>query len=277
MPTRDELHEELDGDLLRMQHSTNLVNVPTRVLADHRYNDNPIPLHISGVREMNKSLFEMLGDAESVDEAAGAFENYMHAMFGLEPELKDQRGGPRRYRSSYLRLLQGWGYDANSPEGAVVKGWAESRFGLLPTFHKEPITRIASQAWASYITEKMSARFHNNAIYVQLDMLYEFAQWQQARYGDGSERITLYRGVNDFAEHPVIEQIDKRNAVIALNSVLSFTDDRDVADCFGDSIITVEVPRSKILFFKALMRQNPLKGESEYLVIGGDYRVSISR
>ena len=36
------------------------------------------------------------------------------------------------------------------------------------------------------------------------------------------------------------------------------------------------MPLPKILFFNDLLRHHPLRGEAEYLVIGGDYRVKMS-
>lgn len=180
----------------------------------------------------------------------------------------------RRFRSSYLRLLKGWGYDANSPEGAVLKGWVESRFGLFPTFHKEVIERVSGPGWATYIEEKMSSRFHNNAIYTQLDMLFEFCQWALERFAaPGKAHLTLYRGTNSFDEHQIVERLDKRTVVMRINNLASFSSDRDVAGCFGDVIITAKVPVTKIAFFNTLLPVHPLKGEGEYLVIGGDYRV----
>ena len=44
-------------------HSTNLVGVPTELIASASFNEHPLPLHLSGVREMNRSLFEMLAQA----------------------------------------------------------------------------------------------------------------------------------------------------------------------------------------------------------------------
>ena len=73
-------------------HSTNLVGLPTRLLASREFNDNPQPLHISGVREMNRSLFEMLSQSDDLPDASEAFHCYMTAMFGGEPE---QRGKQR--------------------------------------------------------------------------------------------------------------------------------------------------------------------------------------
>ncbi len=257
-------------------HSTNLVGLPTGLLASPDFNDYPVPLRIAGVREMNGSLFEMLAEAPDAGEAAVAFDMYMAAAFDLDPEQHDgrDRGPGRRFRSSYLRLLKGWGYDANSPEGAVLKGWVESRFGLFPTFHKRPMGRLMSDAWMVYVSEKMSSRFHNNSILSQLDILFEYCQWALARFHMvGRRNVVLYRGMNDFDEHQVVERLGRDRFVVRLNNLVSFSSDRGVADCFGDYIVEARVPTAKILFFNTLLPNHPLKGEGEYLVIGGDYRV----
>jgi NAD+---dinitrogen-reductase ADP-D-ribosyltransferase len=257
-------------------HSTNLVGRPTDYLASCGFNDHPAPLNIWGVREMNRTLFEMLEQATDLDEAGEAFSCYMIAMFGIDPEQREERAtGRRRYFSSFLRLLKGWGFDSNGPEGAVLKGWVESRFGICPTFHKEIIDRVSSRAWATYVEEKMSSRFHNNAIYVQLDLLFEFCQWAMQRFAFPSQtHLMLYRGINSFDEHPIVERIDKRTVIVRLNNLISFSSDRSSADCFGDTILTAQVPLAKIMFFNGLLSTHPLKGEGEYLAIGGDYRVT---
>lgn len=261
-------------------HSTNLVGLPTHFLASCDFNDQPLPLHISGVREMNGSLFEMLRQASDLPDAGGAFLCYMMAMFGLDPEQREgggRRAPGRRYRSSFLRLLKGWGYDSNGPEGAVLKGWVESRFGIFPTYHKDPIRRISSGAWTLYVEEKMSSRFHNNAIWAQLDLVYEFCQWALAHVvTPGQTHLTLYRGVNGFDEHQIQERLDRRTVVMRLNNLASFSSDREVACCFGDIILTARVPLAKLVFFNTLLAMHPLNGEAEYLVIGGDYRVTAS-
>jgi NAD+--dinitrogen-reductase ADP-D-ribosyltransferase len=271
---------EFDADEPQRGHSTNLVGIPTGLLASAPFNDFPVPLHIAGVREMNSSLFEMLDQADCPAEAALAFEQYMAAVFGIDPEQRERRrigdnsAGVRQFRSSYYRLLRGWGYDSSSPEGAVLKGWVESRFGLFPTFHKERLARYPSPPWMTYVEEKMSSRFHNNTIYCQLDLLYEFSQWALARlFSVGRRHVAVYRGVNDYAEHQIVERIDKRIAVLRLNNLVSFSSDRNIAGCFGDIILEARVPVVKILFFNTLLPRHALKGEGEYLVIGGDYRV----
>jgi len=58
---------------------------------------------------------------------------------------------------------------------------------------------------------------------------------------------------------------------VRLNSLLSFTSERELAESFGDTILEVEVPTVKILFFNNLLPKHALKGEGEYVAIGGDY------
>lgn len=266
-------------------HSTNLVGLPSGLLSSPVFNDHPVELHIADVRETNRQLFEMLGLSEGMADAADAFYKYMAAVFGADPEqqvdeeeAKSRRGWARPYRFSFLRLLIGWGYDSSSPEGAVLKGWVESRFGLAPTFHKQAIASFDSPAWSVYEEQRMASDFHRNAIHSQLDLLYEYCQWALLRHvAPERSHLTLYRGVTSFDEHPVIERTGRESAVVRLNNLTSFTTERDVADCFGDTILTVEAPAVKVLFFNALLPFYPLKGEGEFLVIGGDYRVKISR
>ena len=259
-------------------HSTNLLGRPSEWVASCAFNDNPVPLQIWGVVEMNRSLFDMLAQAQDLREAGDAFTCYMMAMFGIDPEqcvTARPGGGRRRYRSSFLRLIKGWGFDSNGPEGAVLKGWVESRFGICPTFHKAVIDHTSCRAWAAYIEEKMSSRFHNNAIYAQLDLLFEFCQWAIQRFAYPRQtHLTLFRGINAFDEHWIVERSGKRTAVIRLNNLISFSSDRSVACCFGDAILTARVPVCKILFFNGLLSSDPLQGEGEYLAVGGEYRVT---
>lgn len=253
--------------------SSNLVGVPTGLLSSASFNEFPLPLSIRGVREAHADLFDELSLCNSLDKAQRVFGNYMDRLF----ELSMPRSGARRFHASYLRLLKDWGFDSNSPAGAVLKGWAESRFGLFPTFHKKPIRRFNSPAWIVYVEEKMSSRFNNNNIYTQLDVLYEFSQWVLRRFvATGKKHLTLYRGTNDLRDQQLVQQIDPRTAIVRLNNLASFTSQRDIADEFGDTIIEVEVPVVKILFFNELRSPCLLRGEAEYLVIGGEYRVAMS-
>lgn len=268
----------------RRGDGTNLIGIPTGLFASAAYNSSNRSVHIAGVREMNTDLFRLLDAAGSLEEASGLFSAYMATMFGLSEERKPLHGTDtpneppvkRRYRSSYLRLLRGWAFDSNASEGAMLKGWVESRFGLVPTFHRQPLTDFHSAAWARYVEEKMSSRFDNNAILSQLDLLYEFAQWALSRFQPEQPLLRLYRGVNDFEEHQIVERRTRRQVVLRLNNLVSFTSERDMASWFGDHILEAEVPRMKILFFNALLPRHTLKGEGELLVIGGDYLVTAS-
>jgi NAD+--dinitrogen-reductase ADP-D-ribosyltransferase len=260
-------------------HSTNLIGIPTGLLASSAFNEHPLALHISGVREAHRKLFDRLTTVANQAEAATVFQDYMCVLFGLnmEQRTKTFQDGQRRFRSSYLKLLQGWGLDSNTPQGAVLKGWVESRFGLFPTFHKEPLTRFSSPAWIAYVEEKMSSRFHNNSINSQLDLLYEFCQWYIDRYKLPARRhITLYRGANAGGSDRLRGAPGDRWVALRLNNLVSFTARRETACEFGDIIIEAQIPVVKILFFNDLFPRHPLKGEGEYLVIGGEYRVTAS-
>ena len=274
------------------EHRTTLVRVPASLLGSTEFNDAPTPLRISGTRQEHAALFARLDairpDAHSVEDAAGIFQDYMAETFGIAPDFSGAPGadGRQRFRSSYLRLLKGWMFDANNAEGAVLKGWVESRFGLFPTFHQMPILRLASEASTRYMEQKLSSRFHNNNIHLQLDLLFEFCQWSIPRlFGPDCAHLTLYRGVNDFEEHHIVERSDdpaskrvsrRRTVVLRLNNLVSFSNDRDIAGQFGDHILEARVPCVKLLFFRDLLPRYPFQGEGEYLVIGGDYRVTAS-
>lgn len=261
-------------------HSTNLVGLSTELIASCDFNEAPLPLAISGVREFNRPLFDMLAEAESLPEAAQGFTLYMNAMFGIDVEQQERNppGAPRRFRSSFLKLIRGWGFDSNGPEGAVLKGWVESRFGVFPTFHKKPIRRISSEVWTHYVEEKMSSRFHNNSILTQLDLLFEFCQWALAKFfAPGQTHVTLHRGVNTLEEHLVYDRRADGLVKLRLNNLVSFSSDRHVASCFGDVILTLQAPLAKVVFFNELLPAHPLKGEGEYLLIGGDYLARASR
>ena len=91
---------------------------------------------------------------------------------------------------------------------------------------------------------------------------------------DVYKRQTLYRGVNALEEYRVLERDGKR-AVVLLNNVSSFTHSRERADEFGDYIIEAQVPLVKVLAYYNLLPKL-LRGEGEFLVIGGVYEVSIN-
>jgi NAD+--dinitrogen-reductase ADP-D-ribosyltransferase len=260
-------------------HSTNLIGMATACMASHLFNQYPKPLHIAGTRESAPGLFEQLAGQATLAECGRIFQDYMCVVFGFETEqrLRDDAEGRRRYRNSYLRLIQDWGLDSNNAQGAVLKGWVESRFGLFPNYHKQQISSFMSKDWIVYTEEKMNSRYHNNCIYMQLDLLYEFCQWVIERFQvPAATHKTLYRGVNALDDWNVTEQ-DKQHKIVRFNSIVSFTDRPSIASEFGGYILEVEVPMVKLVFFSDLLPHHALRGEGEYLVIGGDYRVKVQR
>ena len=268
------------SDLSRYGHSTNLIGVATACIAHHLFNEYPKPLHIAGTRESAHGLFDQLDRQMDLEVCGQIFQDYMCVVFGFETEqrLRNDSQGRRRYRNSYLNLIQDWGLDSNNAQGAVFKGWVESRFGLFPQYHKQPITSFIGKGWITYIEEKMNSRYHNNCIYMQLDLLYEYCQWVVERFAfPAATHMALYRGVNGLEDHCIVLDGDKTHKVVRFNSLVSFTDRPSIASQFGSYILEVEVPMVKLLFFSELLPHHALRGESEYLVIGGDYRVKVLR
>ena len=268
------------GDFPPSWYSTNLVGVPTLVLASPEFNAHPLPMHIGGTRHAHPGLFALLARCGDLVEASEVFAHYMTLAFGLQPnEAATTAGEARRWRSNYVKLLQGWGMDSNGPAGAVLKGWVESRFGLVPAFHKAVLARFPSPAWVSYLEEKVSSRYHNNGIYQQLDVLYEYGQWALDRFkplGDVS-RVSLWRGVAREEQQICGKRWSSaiKHAVMRLNNVVSLSTRADHAECFGEGLVRVDVPTCKLLFFPGMLAGVPLSGEGEVLAIGGTYDVEI--
>lgn len=259
-------------------HSTNLVGIAPACIANQHFNLNPVPMSIAGTRESAAGLFTHLAAQSGVQGCGQVFQDYMCMVFGFEAEqqLKADRCGRRRYRNSYLKLIQDWGLDSNNAQGAVLKGWVESRFGLFPNFHKQPIDGLMTPTWMRYVEEKMNSRYHNNCIYMQLDLLYEFCQWVISRFEyPASEHKTLYRGVNTL--DGLLLPDETAHKVVRFNNLVSFTDRRSIASEFGGYILEVKVPMVKLVFFNDLLPHHALRGEAEYLVIGGDYQVKVLR
>lgn len=220
-----------------------------------------------------------MDEAADLNDAAEKFRRYMDIVFHLKSSAYELRhAGERRFRPSYLKLMEGWGFDSNSPQGAVLKGWVESRFGLTPTFHRAPLHHYPSPAWMRYLEEKYSSRFHNNSIHMQLDLLYEYCQFVVHRFGIFvGEHVTLWRGINLHDEPGMSrEQLKKGDCVVRLNNLVSFTNVRERADEFGDWILEARVPVVKLLLFPGLLPTTLLTGEGEVIALGGHYRVKAS-
>lgn len=264
-------------------YSTNLVGVPAPVLASTAFNQHPAALSIAGTRATHPGLFALLDRSQTLGEASDMFVHYLAIAFGLRKPERHELAAlgvaeQRRWRSSWRKLLQGWGMDANGPAGAVLKGWVESRFGLVPSYHKAPLARFPSTAWVAYLEEKAASRHHNNNIHQQLDLLYEFCQWALRRFPPrGSApfpaHLRLWRGSTRCEEQVTAGRLQSRHCTVRLNNIVSFSLSPQDAACFGDWVLEAQVPACKLLVFPGLLPGQVLQGEQEVLALGGDYEV----
>lgn len=294
----------------------NRCSVPADILGGLTYQRHPIALTLDGVLELHRGLFQQLDRIVDAAERAQLFTAHMAAAFSLDaPEAAgwSAQASHDRSRMNYLKLILGWAFDSDGIEGAVLKGWVESRFGLLPRHHGGPIRDPSGEHYRRYLEMRAQGLYGTNGLEAQLDLLYSYCQYELGRQrvsniapqahpapspasgipkergftrGRGereklpdtpspSTHITLYRGVNHVAEHETLLDLGRGRRVVLLNSLSSFSAERERADEFGDYILEVSVPLAKVFFFQQLLPGMP-KGEDEYAVIGGVYEVGYS-
>ena len=95
------------------------------------------------------------------------------------------------------------------------------------------------------------------------------------RQHPGLTHLTLHRGINSIGEHEVLGREPDGSYLVLLNNLNSFTSARERADEFGDYLLTARVPLPKVFFYNRLL-PGLLKGEDEFVVIGGVYAVRIA-
>jgi NAD+--dinitrogen-reductase ADP-D-ribosyltransferase len=256
----------------------NRCNLPAVILGSLTYQRHPVPLEIDGIRAFHADLFDALASLHGHAERAQRFQDYMTVHFCLE-HLEDAgltpgRRGKHRANANYLRLVRGWSFDSDGREGAVLKGWVESRFGLLARHHRGPLHGRGSDAYLAYLREGCIGLYGTNALEAQLDLLYTYCQYELALAHLERTHLRLYRGINRIDEHEVLGRLKGGRFLVLLNNLNSFTLSRERADEFGDYILSAEVPLPKLLFYNRLL-PGMLKGEDEVVVIGGVYEVQI--
>ncbi len=252
----------------------NYIAHPPWVVTSLDFNERPEALRLAGVRESNQHFFAQLDGEMDKQRRGEMFHEYMSVKFALH-QWEDYRASARKsLRNSYVRYLRGWGVDSNSIEGAVLKGWVLSRFGIPPTFHKSLIRGNPYEANPAFAIDLIKGSARTNAIYSQFDLLFEFCQYELKRRLPYETMLTLYRGTHDPEEYQVLDTTDVRGKeVIELNNISSFTSDREKAWEFGSTVWRVKVPTVKVFFYSELLPDSLLKGEDEYLLIGGRYQV----
>jgi NAD+--dinitrogen-reductase ADP-D-ribosyltransferase len=254
----------------------NRCNLPPQILGSLTFQQHPADLFIDGVQSLYGTFFAQLEQVASASDRAAAFKAVMQASFFLDrPEeigLEKGRSRLRREKADYLRILRGWLFDPDGREAAVLKGWVESRFGLLPRSHGGPLGDFDSENYQVYLTDRSRGLYNTNALEAQLDLLFTYCQYELKRRYPQRHHLTLFRGINRIDEHEVLAQPSKKTWILVLNNLNSFTSVAARADEFGDCILKVQVPLAKVLYMPDLLPAT-LKGEQEYLVIGGVYRV----
>lgn len=255
----------------------NRCNLPAVILGSPTYQEYPVPLVLDGVAELHRDLFRRLEGVNDPAIRAGIFADYLTVHFRLE-HLEDagfQGGRTGRGKADYVRLIRGWSFDPDSREGAVLKGWVESRFGLTPRFHGEPLRDPSEPAYRRYLEMRAQGLYGTNALESQLDLVYAWCQYELARRLPGQTHVVLHRGVNRVGEHETLAKEAGGGRLLLFNNLNSFSASRERAGEFGDYILTVRVPLTKVFFHCGLL-PGVLQGEDEFLAIGGVYRVRLA-
>ncbi len=253
----------------------NRCNLPATILGSLSFQRHPAPLTLDGVMELHRRLFAMLEPLETTLERSQRFMDYMTVYFrlealedvGLTPGRKNLRG-----RADYLRMMRGWAFDPDCREGAVLKAWVESRFGLLPTYHGGSLEDRSGANYRRYLEARCQGLYNTNALEAQLDLLYTYSQYELHRQFPEHRHFSLFRGFNRLGDDEILARPTARQWWVLLNNLNSFTSSWERADEFGDHILWMQVPLAKIFFYNQLL-PGMLKGENEYVVIGGLYEV----
>jgi NAD+--dinitrogen-reductase ADP-D-ribosyltransferase len=258
------------GWYLQRSAILNRCNLSPWAIASQVFQDDPRPIDIAWVRDEHAGMLELLGRLDHRSERAELFHHYVLTRPWAHEERDSWPDERERLRRSYVAVLRGWGIDSNGASGAVLKGWAEDRFGLRAIWHRTALSDADAQE--RFAAERM--RGAAGGIGTQLDLLYAYAQDELRRRHPGERWLTLWRGSHD-AEAYVVKAADSSEQIVEFNNVSSFTRDREVAWEFGSRVWEVRVPLAKIVCFPGLLPAGLLQGEDECIVLGGDYRVRV--
>ncbi|AHF89178.1 Dinitrogenase reductase ADP-ribosyltransferase (DRAT) [Opitutaceae bacterium TAV1] len=251
----------------------NHCNFSPWAISSWEFQDDPQPLELGHLRLTDRRLWERLDGIDDPAERGRVFHDYVSVKFRLHEWQEFSGPAQRCLRSSYLASLRNWGVDSNSPSGAALKAWVESRFGLRATWHHG---RLATDPAARerYALDRMKGAAQTPSLFMQLDLLYTFCQAELARRHPGERWLTLYRGTHDPDEYTISAAPPREGRLLVeLNNLSSFSSDREVAWEFGHFVWETAVPLSKIVFFSGLLPPPILQAESECLVLGGEYHV----
>lgn len=255
----------------------NRCNLPATILGSLSFQRHPQALVIDGVRELHQALFVHLDRLDQHRDRAQCFVNYIAAHFCLDNPQEagfEENMRLNRSRANYQRILRGWLFDPNSREAAILKGWVQSRFGLLPRFHHSIITDANSDGYREYEQERALGLYNTNALEAQLDLLYSYTQYELEKRTDTGLHLTLYRGLNRLEKFEPLAVSEQNQPIVLFNSLTSFSSLRERADEFGDKIVIAAVPAAKIFYYSGVL-PGLFEGEDEYMVIGGVYEINV--
>ena len=254
----------------------NRCNLPAVILGSLAFQQWPQTLEIDGVHQIHRELFNLLDAITEPSQRALQFQEYMRCSFLLDhPDQAgyNPNGQRRRLKADYRRLLRGWLFNSDSQEGAVLKGWVESRFGLLPRYHQHPIRSPDSTAYLDYLSQRMAGLYNTNSLEAQIDLLYSYAQYELNRQYPAQTHQRLYRAFNHQDQH---EWLRQQPPILLLNNLSSFSSDPTSIESFGDHLWHADIPHAKVLYFPGLL-ESGLQGESEWLVLGGLCQMAVNR
>lgn len=249
----------------------NRCNLPAEALASFAFQLAPQALELDGVRPLHQKLFDRAAALDDIEARMAHFLSYMNAHFLLDdPPAQGLSESARidRSRLDYLRLLRGWLFDADSREGAILKAWVESRFGLMTRYHRRPIGAAGSPSRAAFDLEVATGLYTTGALESQVDLLYAWTQYELACRYPGQTHLMLYRGLSGAAWMSGLQALPDGRQLLTLNNLSSFSANPERADEFGDRVMCCAIPLQKIVAFSGLL-PGLLQGEDEYLVVGG--------
>lgn len=252
-------------------HILNLCNLSPWAIADSAFQQNPQHLEINGVTRTDARLFRLLDNLDDPQRRGSVFHEYLSVKFGLHTAALYTGSARKSLRQNYIQFILGWQADSNGPAGAVLKAWVESRFGL-PTLYHGGVLSKDPQARARFDTDRVKGATRTIAASMQLDLLYTFCQYELRRRFPAQTHRKLFRGTHDPEEYE-IRQCTETHALVRLNNLSSFTSCIETAWEFGSLVWESAIPHPKIIFFSGLLPSDLLAGESEYLVLGGEFEV----
>lgn len=251
----------------------NRCNLSPREIAESSFQDHPRDITLRWIRQEHCGLWQALAQIDNAQQRAELFHHYTVSWQWWHEDPQHRPCREWLEARSYSKLLRGWGYDSNGPSGAVLKAWAEHRFGLRPIFHGQTL-----ESDPNWLEQSSHQRLHSGMtqVFVQLDLLYTFTQDELRRYYPS--QLRLYRGSHDPQAYVIKRQrLDSERGrgqvmeLVEFNCLSSFTHNTEIAWEFGSRVWEVMVPRSKIVYHSDLLSQGFLRSEQEYLVLGGDY------